>query len=113
MLKLSIRKYGSLVGVSHTAVAKAIKAGYIVNGWDEDEKKILVDVANKEWGDMIKERNTGSDETIREGELKFPITKSFLSEQDNEPINAKISLGEARRRKEICNAELARIAALK
>lgn len=39
MENLSIRKYATLIGVSHTSVIKAKKNGYIVDGWNTDIKK--------------------------------------------------------------------------
>lgn len=50
---VSYRKFADMVGVSDTAVRKAIAAGYIVNGvigLDTKRPKIDVDVACAEWG---------------------------------------------------------------
>lgn len=51
--RVSIREYARSKGVSDTAVRKAIKAGKIKGGYDEAGKKIIVDVADSEWGDTI------------------------------------------------------------
>lgn len=53
---VSIREFSRLVGVSDTAVRKAIAAGYIVNGvigLDTKRPKIDVAVASAEWGKPV------------------------------------------------------------
>lgn len=113
MQKLSLRKYAAIIGVSHTAVAKAIKSGYIVKGWDIETKKIIVDIANKEWGNEAKERN------LHEGNntgVNIPLstnTDAAHAVMYVTPVSENTTIAEARRRKEIYNADLARIAALK
>ena len=113
MQKLSLRKYAATVGVSHTAVAKAVKAGYINKGWNPIEKKIIVDIANKEWGNSMKEKNCQGKENQLEVTTQESFSESHLTDNDYTPTGEEMSLGEARRRKEIYNAEIARIAALK
>lgn len=108
MQKLSLRKYAETLGVSHTAVAKAIKAGYITKGYDQTTKKIIVEEANKEWGNEVREKNKNK---IVPGEVPFEETN--LTEQDYRPLEETLSFVEARRRKEIYNAEIARVEALR
>lgn len=53
---VSIREFSRMVGVSDTAVRKAIAAGYIVNGvigLDTKRPKIDVAVASAEWGKPV------------------------------------------------------------
>lgn len=103
MQRLSIRKYATLIGVSHTAVTKALKVGYISNGWDPVLKKVIVEIADTEWGNAIKDKNkTGEN-----------FGETNLTEHDYIPTKKDISFSEARRKKEIYNAEIARITALK
>jgi hypothetical protein len=110
MKNLSMRKYALLIGVSHTAVSKAIKNGYIVKGWNKETKKINVDIANNEWGNSILEKNVSS-EPIQAKDM--PFETSYLQKEDYDHVNEKITFSEARRKKEIYNAEIARITALK
>jgi hypothetical protein len=56
MQQVSQRKYAATIGVSHWAVGKAIKAGHIKKGLDKRTKKINVLLANKEWGNAVRER---------------------------------------------------------
>jgi len=111
MEKISIRKYSKLVGVSHTAVAKAITAGHISKGWDSILKKVIVGFANSEWGnDIIQKNGQGKTQKQNDG---VSFKKSLSAGNDLEQTKENISYSEARRRKEIYNAELSRILALK
>lgn len=109
MNNLSIRKYALLIGCSHTAVSKAIKNGYIVKGWDPEIKKIIVDVANSEWGNSILQKT----EKIKIEVNVTPFKTSYLNKNDNNTVSEEISFSEARRKKQIYEAEIARITALK
>lgn len=109
MKKLSIRKYASTLGISHTAVAKAIKNGYITKGWDKEERKIMVEEANEEWGNEVKSRK----QEARENTTHSTPTNLDFEKISFTPLSSNISIGEARRLKEIYNAELARITTLK
>lgn len=51
--KVSIREYARSKGVSDTSVRKAIKSGKIKGGYDEQSKKIIPLIADREWGDTI------------------------------------------------------------
>jgi len=108
--KLSMRKYALMLGVSHTAVAKAVKSGYIEKGFNKETKKIIVAIANNEWGNAIKEKNNNVENPNIEESL---LTETLLSEKDLPQVRTDITFSEARRRKEIYNAEIARITAYK
>lgn len=108
--KLSMRKYAAILGVSHTAVAKAVKSGHIEKGFDKETKKIIVGIANSEWGNDVKEKNNNKQISNIEETL---LTETLLSEKDLPQVRTDISFTEARRRKEIYNAEIARITAYK
>lgn len=108
MQKLSLRKYAETLGVSHTAVAKALKAGYISKGYDPITKKIIVEEANKEWGNEIREKNKNKNVAS-----EVPFEETNLTDQDYKPLEETLSFNEARRRKEIYNAEIARVEALR
>lgn len=105
MKDVSQRKYAALIGITHTAVAKAVKNGYIKNGWNDGTKKINVEIANKEWGDEIKSKRHSQSNTAQSDENAGSIS--------GKPLSEGLSFTEARRRKEIYNAELSRIEALK
>lgn len=51
--RISIREYARSKGVSDTAVRKAIKSRKINAGYDEATKKIIPEIADREWGDTI------------------------------------------------------------
>lgn len=105
-----MRKYALKIGVSHTAVSKAIKNGYILKGWNPKTKKINVDIANDEWGNYILSKNVGC-EPIPAKDM--PFKTSYLSKEDNNPVSEEISFSEARRKDQIYRAEISRITALK
>lgn len=52
--RLSQRQYADRLGISNTIVSKAVKGGLIKKGWDSKEKKIIVEHADREWGDIIR-----------------------------------------------------------
>ncbi|MBS1669200.1 MAG: hypothetical protein JST58_17640 [Bacteroidetes bacterium] len=54
--KISQRQYAAMLGVSNTAIGKAIKAHYINKGFDKQSRKIVVSIANEEWGNQMVER---------------------------------------------------------
>jgi hypothetical protein len=92
---ISQREYGRLIGVSGEAVRKAIKAGYIVKGWDEKAQRIYPNKANEEWGKAFKE-----DVTVQD----------FKTPQNTNPnsitITSNDTLYEAKRKKEILSAKI-------
>lgn len=47
---LSIRAYAKEKGVSHVAIKKAIDSGKITKGYDSTKKKIIPDIADREYG---------------------------------------------------------------
>lgn len=49
--KVSQREYARRIGLSNTAVSKAIRQGKIKKGWDRISGKIIVQYANEEYGD--------------------------------------------------------------
>lgn len=53
--KISIREYARRIGVSETAIRKAIKKGKIFRGYDPDNKKIIPAYADKEYGSLMSE----------------------------------------------------------
>ena len=94
--RLSQRKYADLIGVSNTAVSKAIQNKKIVKGFDKETGEIIVELANKEWGNLHMKNNI-EDLLQQESEApKQPAKKSEL-----------LSYAEARRYRENCAAKLA------
>ena len=51
--KVSIREYARSKSVSDTTIRKAIKSGKIKGGYDAESKKIIPEIADREWGDTI------------------------------------------------------------
>lgn len=47
---MTLRQYAKKCGTTHQTVSTAIKSGLINKGWDEDEQKIIVSIADAEWG---------------------------------------------------------------
>lgn len=98
--RLSQRAYAERLGISNTHVSQAVKLKIIKKGWDVQAKMIIVEEADKEWGDAVR---------------KIPKTASIqqiIPEQNNEGVRAKLKidagapLAEARRIKEIAAAQL-------
>jgi hypothetical protein len=58
--EVSQREYAKLLGVSPKAVRNAIKAGKIVDGWNEGTQKINVRKANSEWVPVKAIRSAGA-----------------------------------------------------
>lgn len=107
MQKLSQSRYAALIGISRNAVNKAVKAGHISAGIDTKTKKIIVEVANAEWGNAAREKHLKD----IEGESLTP-SKEYI-ELSKKPLSEGLDFREARRRGEIYRAEMARIQALK
>lgn len=95
--RISQREYARRLGISNEAVRKAIEAGKIVKGWDKKEGKIILDIANKEWGALHFKNN------INEIVSEIGGNKS---EGNNLSLNGDSSFAEARRVKEIIQAQL-------
>jgi hypothetical protein len=93
--RVSQRKYAEMLGLSNTAVSKAIQAKKIVQGFDENTNEILVELANKEWGDLVNRRSLSDMVPANEGEAT-KLKKGEL-----------LSYNEARRYRENCAAKLA------
>ena len=113
MEKISIRKYAILVGVSHTAVSKAVKVGHIVGGWDSVARKINVETANIEWGNEVKGKSSTKEKDATQPGGINAFSKSHLTESDYNAIDENITISEARRRNEIYKAEISRVTTLK
>lgn len=74
--KVSQREYARRLNISNEAVRKAIEAGKISKGWDKKEKKIIVEKANDEWGNLFLKANTegeqAQDEAIKRLQSTLP-----------------------------------------
>lgn len=55
--KVSQREFARRLGVSNEAVSKAVNTGKISKGWDKKEKKIIVEKAMEEWGNIFLQAN--------------------------------------------------------
>lgn len=89
-MEITARKYAASLGVSHTAVNKAIKNHFIIKGYNKETKKIIPEIANQEWGFQHQQVNT-------------PIE---LKEEGAIVLSNDISFTEARRINEILRAKL-------
>lgn len=95
--KISQREYARRLGISNEAVSKAIREHRIVKGWNKKEGKIIVEHADKEFGFMWRETNV-SELVDDEPAQNNPSGKLTL--------NGNSSFSEARRVKEIMQAQL-------
>ena len=48
--KATMRQYAKMCDTSHQTISTAIQKGRISKGFDESENKIIVDIADREWG---------------------------------------------------------------
>ncbi len=95
--RISQREYARRLGVSNEAVRKAIDSGKIVKGWDKKEQRIIFDIANKEWGALHFKNNINA---IVNDEGDGGTVGKNLS------LNGDSSFADARRVKEIIQAQL-------
>jgi hypothetical protein len=89
--KVSQREYARRLNLSNEAVRKAIEAGKISKGWDKKEKKIIVEKANEEWGNLfikVNEENAAvENEAIKNFQSAFPEKpqgKKFIDPEDTQ-----------------------------
>lgn len=106
--RLSQRKYAERLGLSNTAVSKAIKQGRIVNGVDHKTGEIIVPIADQEWG--LLHRKTDVTAVLEQQE---PPTSPQEELPGHELPRRKVSLSEdtpfaeAKRINEIVRAQMA------
>lgn len=101
--RLSKSQYADRLGVSHTAVGKAIRLGAIKKGWDAERKQIIVEIANKEWGDTARKAPV-----IQSIDELIPPEKNEQGEKKAKlNIKADAPYTEARRVREVASAQLA------
>ena len=101
---LSIRAYAKRVGVSHTAIKKAIDSGKIVKGYDLGTQKLIPQFADQEYGFQvsIKKINEKMKDSISQDDLNYysgvEVMDIQLSHADTAP--------EAQRKQIIIKAQL-------
>lgn len=107
--KVSIREYARSKGVSDTAVRKAIKSGKIKGGYDEQSKKIIIKIADREWGDtIIQPVQTGSQTSppAKQEQQKEPGTGDLETTGDSIFLGKDETYAEALRKDLIIKANL-------
>jgi hypothetical protein len=106
--RVSIREYARSKGVSDTAVRKAIKSGKIKGGYDEQSKKIITEIADREWGDtIIQPSQTGSQTSpAKEEKSKEPGEGEPVINGDSIFIDKDETYAEALRKDLIIKANL-------
>lgn len=80
--KVSQREYARRLNISNEAVRKAVELGKITKGWDKKEKKIIVEKANEEWGNIHIKAQADEDQTQAEA------IKRLQSYDGNKPAPA-------------------------
>lgn len=80
--RVSQREYARRLGISNEAVRKAIEAKKIVKGWDEKEKKIIVEKANEEWGNIHIQANEEANANQNEALVRI---QSYMPNQGKPP----------------------------
>lgn len=105
--RVSQREYARRLGVSNEAVSRAVKEGRIKRGWDAKGKKIIVQHANSEWGDVHIQQNAKKIVSAAPSSAADPV------EDDQPPtgaeggaLNNNTSYANAKRIKEVASAQL-------
>jgi len=128
--RVSQREYARRLNVSNTAVSKAVEEGKISKGWDKKTKKIIVEKADAEWGNLhrhvepdvseITARIKPYDpEQIEQPKPKAEIKKLKVDPDDTETqalielndfnLSSKTPFAEALRVEKVARAKLAEI----
>lgn len=100
--RISQREYAKRLGVSNTHVSNAVNDKLIKRGWDAQAKMIIVQLADKEWGDSVRRIPKQQEITTLNNPLK-----------NNSAGPAKLSISpnadyaEAKRVGEIAKAQMA------
>ena len=97
--KVSQREYARRLGVSNEAVSKAVREGRIKTGWNKKEKKIIVELADKEFGIFFKE----------DVETDLESDTDIVAKGKTKKLTDSSSFVEARRVREIKMAQLAEL----
>ena len=117
--RISQREYARRLGISNELVSRAVKCGQIKKGWDKEAAKIIVEHANVEWGAMylktdvnkILKQPIGEDDAPEAshgaGEHAFEHAEVETSNTDNLRLHDGTSFAEAKRIREIVEAQLA------
>lgn len=97
---MTMLAYARSIGVTHPAIIKAVKEGRIAKGWNKKEKKIIKDIADKEYGELAMAR-----------QKKVSVSQEHLEDLSNVTVeevvvNADDDIAEADRKKTIIKAQL-------
>lgn len=98
--RVSQREYARMLNISNEAVSRAVKEGRIKRGWDAKAAKIIVEHADKEFG-LLHRKTTVP--------LEDPPGEDLPPQQNpgNLQLSGSSSYGEAKRVREIIQAQLA------
>lgn len=83
--RISVLAYAQKLGCTHTAINKAIREKKINKGYDPVSKKIIVEIADKEFGMAFKERRDAK------GKLKGNRDNGIEFNNTNEPTDENIN----------------------
>ena len=103
--RMSQRAYAEYLGISNTAISDAVKDGRIKKGWDKKAQKIIVELADKEFGLLHKKTNIA--ELLADPGPNGEDELTQIETSDELKLTAKSSYGEAKRIREIIQARLA------
>lgn len=107
---VSQREYARRLGVSNEAVSKAIREGKIYKGWNKQEGKIIVEIANREWGALHMNTNVSrllQQEPGEEWHQSSSDATGSSGKRAGLTLTNESSFAEAKRVREIIYAQLA------
>ena len=96
-----MRGYAKYLGISVRAVSMAVKNQLIINGYDPNEKKIIVKIADNEYGFLHLHKENLKPIGVQVGEIKFDLDLTGLI-----PIPSDVTYAEAGRINEILKGAL-------
>lgn len=87
-VSISLRAYAKMCSCTHRTVSKAIAAGNIKEGWDEINKKIIPEIADKEWGINFKaSRLVQASKEVYKTKTENMVSNERLDELSGVPIH--------------------------
>jgi hypothetical protein len=107
--KVSQREYARRLGISNEAVSKAVREGRIKDGWNKKEGKIIVEKADREFGLLYKKTNVTEILETEPGKQPIPQQQQSATGSGGGTLQltGNSTYGEARRVKEVIQAQLA------
>lgn len=89
--KVSQREYARRLNISNEAVSRAVKDRRISKGWDAKEKKIIVEIANQEFGNLHADlTNSNIQKSTNQENEKKPLVSGALNRNTPMPELKKV-----------------------